>query len=526
MSETVLSRALHILTLGAHAWNEPSAESSVLFEPIDYDGFTEGSVFYQFVQQPSFIDWIDLVLLRNPNDIMLSEAYSGEDTLLVLLSRLSRGGPPTGKCIIRDKSLRSGAEWLCQLASAYSVKAASILCQTNDSSEMKQSEVMNKKSMEFRMNEAKQRILNKMKVDIEKFTEISELIDGEADADIVENTIISVDDHISRSPDIQLPLDLKKTLFTGMSDLNSTMTIASPQNHPVTVSDRPRCVICAEEDHTHDITSGNTLTFCAFTQPSTVLIGAGVVVSEERDDYDRFVGIHMSLCGHAVHSSCCESYLKALTQREDRASDRADTYKKCEFKCPLCQRLSNCLVPFVDIDSEWEGQEIISDESIDYQSPKIDNFLRHSKWWSARNDKGVVWDGRCSFVPSDDTPSSPKRNIGKLELFRAWDVLLSPYRLLTNKRMHPKIESEIDVDAFDEFSDNATTNDVSITTATDVWRRLIDGVSDMAYRADLKRLGENELTRNFGEFRHYLVEKHAFNNALLGKSQLDVRTFS
>jgi hypothetical protein len=91
--------------------------------------------------------------------------------------------------------------------------------------------------------------------------------------------------------------------------------------------------------------------------------------------------------------------------------------------------------------------------------------------------------------------------------------------------MRPKTESEID-DAFEENSDYAAINDISSTTATDVWRRLIDVVSDMAYRADLKRLGENELTRNIGEFRHYLVEKHAFNNALLGKTQLEVRHLS
>ena len=384
------------------------------------------------------------------------------------------------------------------------------------------------------MNEAKQRILNKMKADIEKFTSIvessSDLLDVDADADINDDSIMSMDEKhsstaIPRSPDVRVPHDFRNKSTVDVNQFDESIIVSSPQSHPFSVIDLPRCVICAEEDHRHDIMSGKILTFCAFIQPSTVLLGAGVVVSEERDDYDRFVGTHISLCGHAVHSSCCESYLKALTQRDDRASDRADSIRKSEFKCPLCQRLSNCLVPSVEIDREWEGSNSTPVKSIDYQSPNIDEFLRYSKWWSIRNDKGFIWDGRCSFVPSADAPSSPKRNIGKVELYRAWDVLLSPYRLLTNKRMRPKTESEID-DAFEENSDYAAINDISSTTATDVWRRLIDVVSDMAYRADLKRLGENELTRNFGEFRHYLVEKHAFNNALLGKTQLEVRHLS
>jgi len=107
MSETVLCRALHILTLGAHVWNESPAESSSSAEAMEYSSLNEGSIFYQFVQQPSFRDWIDFALLRNPKDIMQDEAYTGEDTILVLLSRLGGDVPLPGKCIIRDKSLRS-----------------------------------------------------------------------------------------------------------------------------------------------------------------------------------------------------------------------------------------------------------------------------------------------------------------------------------------------------------------------------------------------------------------------------------
>ena len=41
----------------------------------------------------------------------------------------------------------------------------------------------------------------------------------------------------------------------------------------------------------------------------------------------------------------------------------------------------------------------------------------------------------------------------------------------------------------------------------------MDQVCDVAYRADSKRLGEENLHNDFGEFRHYIVEKFSYNLA-------------
>jgi hypothetical protein len=53
----------------------------------------------------------------------------------------------------------------------------------------------------------------------------------------------------------------------------------------------------------------------------------------------------------------------------------------------------------------------------------------------------------------------------------------------------------------------------------------MDQVSEVSLRADLKRLGEDRLIKDYGEFRHYLVEKSAFNasNRAAGKEIADVR---
>ena len=84
----------------------------------------------------------------------------------------------------------------------------------------------------------------------------------------------------------------------------------------------------------------NALGLVAFVQPSVVLKGGGGPPPNLRSPMsgDReFVGTHVALCGHAVHSECAEAYLASVSQREDRHVGKRD-----EFRCPMCQRLSNC----------------------------------------------------------------------------------------------------------------------------------------------------------------------------------------
>ena len=52
----------------------------------------------------------------------------------------------------------------------------------------------------------------------------------------------------------------------------------------------------------------------------------------------------------------------------------------------------------------------------------------------------------------------------------------------------------------------------------------MDQVADLSYRADSKRLNDDQLHSLFGEFRHYVVEKYAYNmaNRFAGKDASDV----
>lgn len=54
----------------------------------------------------------------------------------------------------------------------------------------------------------------------------------------------------------------------------------------------------------------------------------------------------------------------------------------------------------------------------------------------------------------------------------------------------------------------------------------MDQVSDITYKADGRRLGDENLHKDFGEFRHYIVEKYSYSlaNKYVNKEPLDVST--
>ena len=276
----------------------------------------------------------------------------------------------------------------------------------------------------------------------------------------------------------------------------------------------------------------------------------------------------------ATHSFCTasDSYLKTVSQRDDRL-ERFEGGRKKEFRCPLCQRLSNCLIPFVDVGLDWveapalcenaskklvsavksdeELMSLDSMSSIDKQTANhtnglsIHEFLSTSEWWASQNDESLSWDGQCTFSDkrSDEKPSSsdlpllsPRHSFkkihakfGKKELITAWNSVLRTPRLVrrrarsfsaSNNGPSPSIPT---LDSSEPRGHRRETSN----SVTDVLRKFMDLVTDVAHRADLKRLGEDELFNDFGEFRHYLSEKAAYNkvNRAAGKEVVDVREF-
>ena len=271
------------------------------------------------------------------------------------------------------------------------------------------------------------------------------------------------------------------------------------------------------------------------------------------------------------------------TQRDDRVLDRVEGgNKRREFRCPMCQRLSNSLVPFIDVGKDWldrpTGHDIATDgkpeqcddmqiEGEDAQfdgDTTLGHFLSTTKWWASRNDTSVVWDGHCTFsqresfaksssstamsVTDQPLTSSPPRKrqaslrkigkIGKRELVHSWNAVFKTRRQgkKSSRRTAP---TNIDVHTLacsSSMSQDASPHpSKTYDGTTDVLRRFMDAVCDVvsaypvdralhysaltfyaniqAYKADLKRLGEEGLVQDFGEFRHHMTEKATFNKA-------------
>ncbi|ESQ40148.1 hypothetical protein EUTSA_v10012411mg [Eutrema salsugineum] len=60
-------------------------------------------------------------------------------------------------------------------------------------------------------------------------------------------------------------------------------------------------------------------------------------------------GVYLSSCGHAVHQSCLERYLKSLRERSGRRNVFEGAHivdlDQGEFLCPACRRLANSVLP-------------------------------------------------------------------------------------------------------------------------------------------------------------------------------------
>jgi hypothetical protein len=272
----------------------------------------------------------------------------------------------------------------------------------------------------------------------------------------------------------------------------------------------------------------------------------------------RFVGAHVALCGYAVHSECWESYLATVSHREDRIIGKRD-----EFRCPLCQRLSNCLVPFIDVGVDWidsatclassietsensKGDDASVDMSIETVRGSVplslNQFLASTPWWVTKHNDSVVWDGQCAFISdskggnADDqeekvsTKSSRRRSarpLRKKDLYAAWNAMMKTPRFVRRK-LRSRTESSPQASSH-RSEENAEIVAIQLASTdsageTVVWRRFMDQVSDITYRADGKRLGDEDLHSDFGEFRHYVVEKYAYNmaNRYGGKEPSDV----
>ncbi len=517
MSETILGRVVHLLTLGVYAWEGTSTADNWRKD----GGGGTGSVFHDIENVPSQKDWVDRILLQKPELIMGSKAYSNEENTLLLLHKLTNVGG-SDKFKVQDRSIRCGAAWMCEYATRNSPEAARLLGDNNDILSSQGIDGKTETDLQRRRREAKERIMKKMQDRMANFAKSVEVTQNDSDnAD--DNKDKKVDSRVTESSSAMLTDgadDIEQTPQTPDSALSREDNLyihAQSSIRPGTVDEAnkdlphdrlfhecPRCIICGDDgtlppDNKEEVSrKPKVLAFIGYIQPSTVMKEGGGIPSDS-GSIGNLVGTHISLCGHAIHASCCDAHLKDSSQREDRL-DRQEGGRRGEFKCPMCRRLSNCLVPFIDVDRGWaQNDEIVHSVDENTSIPRLHDFLSHSKWWTSRNDDLSTWNGRCSFIPKAAPNDTIIKIYGKKDLCRAWStVLFSPPR----SRLVPHHTPE------DSHRRSVIS---SSTAATDVWRRILDQVSEISYKADSKRVGEERLQKNLGEFRHYLVEKVAYN---------------
>jgi len=69
--------------------------------------------------------------------------------------------------------------------------------------------------------------------------------------------------------------------------------------------------------------------------------------------------LHASFCGHSVHFDCFQAYAESLSQRAERdihfEGRLAVDINRGEFLCPLCKRLSNIILPHLEIAPHHEA---------------------------------------------------------------------------------------------------------------------------------------------------------------------------
>jgi len=578
-SEQLLARAVHLLTLGAYAW-EGGVSGNNNWK--DLGGGEIGSVFYNREESsaPTACDWITMAMLREPSEVMSCEWYRGKDNTLTLLKRIVNGGQ-TGFLGGVDPSLQSGANWLCEFAARHCPAATALFGSksTSVSSNAEEGTLSKDKEMARKKKAAKDRAMAMMKAQMAAFAANLGGNFGDDDDEEEDNDNEDVDQHMNEGVEgSQSPTDDTSIVNTptrrGLADDETMDEFDTPQtprtpktphdsgcsSAPQTLDqirlfkERPRCIVCGgdtmvqtdDDDRKMPADSDavpsqeDSLAFCGYSQASTVLVNG----------IDSHVGVHVTLCGHAIHKHCCDSYIRTtLSQRDDRGEG-----KRREFRCPLCSRLSNCLVPFVDVAADWVDQVDAKDtsnttldtfksedESMSIDSPgssdtvnnnnlSLQDFLSTTQWWATRNDTSI-WDGQCilSTNEEDTKPSAEEaasstlprgrrqslkkiqtKLPGKKELVSAWNSVLRTPRLVKRRRCQRSSSAADDGSGMPKLDDSNSTNEKQ-SSSSDVLRRFFDQISDVAHRGDIRRLGEDALFADFGEFRHYLTEKAVYN---------------
>uniref|UniRef100_A0A673VLI6 E3 ubiquitin-protein ligase n=1 Tax=Salmo trutta TaxID=8032 RepID=A0A673VLI6_SALTR len=117
------------------------------------------------------------------------------------------------------------------------------------------------------------------------------------------------------------------------------------------------CILCQEEQEIR--ADSKAMVLAAFVQRSTVMSKNRKRPPHDPEHYDPLFmhpdlsfGTHTGSCGHIMHSHCWQRYFEAVQAKEQRRQQRLRVHTSYdvgngEFLCPLCECLSNTVIPLL-----------------------------------------------------------------------------------------------------------------------------------------------------------------------------------
>lgn len=147
-------------------------------------------------------------------------------------------------------------------------------------------------------------------------------------------------------------------LTTEAETNDDPVAVGMKQSAKSIANEEHTCILCREEQEVSK--SGRCLVLAAFVQRSTVLSknrdrkvnSADETVDSLFMPADLYFGPHISTCGHVMHSDCWHKFFESVLAKERRRPLRYGRHvsfdvDKNEFLCPLCECLSNTVVPML-----------------------------------------------------------------------------------------------------------------------------------------------------------------------------------
>ncbi|MEE6474040.1 hypothetical protein FKM82_010261 [Ascaphus truei] len=138
---------------------------------------------------------------------------------------------------------------------------------------------------------------------------------------------------------------------TKLIALGPHQTRVTEQRHLAT------CILCQEEQAFK--VDNKAMVLAAFIQRSTVFSTNRSKVIQDPENYDPLFmhpdlacGTHTGSCGHIMHAHCWQRYFDAVQAKEQRRQQRLRVHtsydvENGEFLCPLCECLSNTVIPML-----------------------------------------------------------------------------------------------------------------------------------------------------------------------------------